>query len=57
MKGPDDFRCPGCETPTRGGRFCGACLDERVGPMGRATEHERRECDPAFCTACAKEAK
>lgn len=26
---PEAFRCPGCETPTRGGRFCQACKDER----------------------------
>lgn len=24
----DHFRCPICETPTRGGRFCGDCAYE-----------------------------
>lgn len=32
MPRDDDFRCPGCETPTRAGsRYCARCLAEGPG--------------------------
>ena len=46
----DDFRCPGCETPTMTGRYCDACRAEdearlerqrRLSPSALAEKTER----------------
>lgn len=32
------FRCPGCEVPTRGGRYCWRCQEEK--PNSRRDDYD-----------------